>query len=176
MSFLLGKEHTLFRVRNGGDGLVLNFTDRKWTKPLVLLINNRSYSDAEIFPHAFRSFGLGKLVGQPTAGHVIGVRLITLLDGSTFRVPHISVSTSNGVNLERGGVDPDFLVDESPDEIARGIDAQLEKAVEVLQKDVAARKKNGTSGVASTPGGTAPATPMANPMPMSNAAPPARKD
>ena len=51
-------------------GPVLTATDRKWIKPLVLLINNRSYSDAEIFPHAFRSLGLGKLVGEPTGGFV----------------------------------------------------------------------------------------------------------
>ena len=50
LNYLGGKEHTIFRQRDGGEGLVLRSYDRKWTKPLVLLINNRSYSDAEIFP------------------------------------------------------------------------------------------------------------------------------
>ena len=59
-------------MSDGGEGTVLRPVDRKWTKPLVLLINNRSYSDAEIFPSAFRALNLGKLVGQPTGGHVIG--------------------------------------------------------------------------------------------------------
>jgi len=163
MSYLLGKEHTLFRPRNGGEGLVLNFNDRKWTKPLVLLINNRSYSDAEIFPHAFRTMGLGKLVGQPTAGHVIGMRVITLVDGSSFRVPHISVLTSKGVNLEREGVDPDVLVEEHPDQLARGLDVQLEKAVDVLRQDVVTRKTNGAAGIARTPA-NAPAGTSEQPM------------
>ena len=42
-------------------GLVLRSSDRKWTRPLTLLINNRSFSDAEIFPNAVRTLGLGKL-------------------------------------------------------------------------------------------------------------------
>src|SRR5262249_53206946 len=66
LNYLGGKEHTVFRQRYGGEGMVLRSYDRKWTRPLVLLINNRSYSDAEIFPNAFRALGLGKLVGQPT--------------------------------------------------------------------------------------------------------------
>src|SRR4029079_13930306 len=53
LNYLTGKEHTIFRMRNGGEGLVMRNYDRKWTKPLVVMINNRSYSDAEIFPHAF---------------------------------------------------------------------------------------------------------------------------
>ena len=60
LNYLTGKEHTVFRQRHGGEGLVLRSYDRKWAKPVSLLINNRSYSDAEIFPHAFRSVGLGK--------------------------------------------------------------------------------------------------------------------
>ena len=101
------KEHTFFQMRNGGEGLVLRSYDRKWTPPLVLLINNRSYSDAEIFPTAFRSLGLGKLVGQPTGGHVIGTSAIRLIDGTLFRVPRTGVYTLKGVNMEREGVTPD---------------------------------------------------------------------
>ena len=80
----------------------------------MLLINNRSYSDAEIFPHAFRTLGLGKLVGQPTGGLVIGTRSISLIDGSTFRIPRIGVTTLKGVNMEKEGVKPDVLVERIP--------------------------------------------------------------
>jgi tricorn protease len=141
LNYIGGKEHTYFRNRYGGQGLVLNFPDRKWTRPMVVLINNRSFSDAEIFPHAFRTLGLGKLVGQPTGGHVIGTRNITLIDGSTFRTPRIGVSTVKGINMEKEGVVPDFPVEQHPDQLARGIDAQLDKAVEVLSNEVVAGKK-----------------------------------
>src|SRR5207253_3138865 len=84
LNYLGGREHTFFLQRHGGVGAVLTSTDRRWNKPLALLINNRSYSDAEIFPHAFRTLGLGKLVGQPTGAHVIGTSRRRLIDGSLF--------------------------------------------------------------------------------------------
>jgi tricorn protease len=153
INYLAGKEHTVFTQRDGSSGLVLRSFDRKWTKPLVLLINNRSYSDAEIFPHAFRTWGLGKLVGEPTGGFVIGTRQIKLIDGSTFRTPRIGVHTVKGVNMEREGVMPDHLLEPHPDQLARGIDVQLQKAVEVLTGDVSAWRKSRPPVVSGTGGG-----------------------
>src|SRR5437660_3624503 len=117
LNYLAGREHTLFRQRDGGQGLVLRSNDRKWTRPLVLLINNRSYSDAEIFPSAFRTMGLGKLVGQPTGGYVIGTSAVRLIDGSLFRVPRLGVYTAKGVNMEKEGVPPDVAVEPHPDQL-----------------------------------------------------------
>ncbi len=141
LNYLGSREHTFFRHRHGGEGVVLRSYDRKWTKPAVLLINNRSYSDAEIFPHAFRTLGLGKLVGQTTGGYVIGTAGVRLIDGSVFRVPRIGVWTVQGTNMEKEGVRPDVEVVPHPDQLARGVDAQLERSVEVLQVEVAKWKK-----------------------------------
>jgi tricorn protease len=159
LNYLGYKEHAVFRNRYGGQGLVLRSYDRKWAKPLVLLINHRSYSDAEIFPNAFRTLGLGKLVGLPTGGQVIGTSSVRLIDGSTFRTPRIGVFTTKGVNMEREGVQPDVLVDEHPDQLAKGVDPQLDKAVEVLRQDVVAwkAKQQSAAGVASSPGEAKPA-------------------
>jgi tricorn protease len=162
LNYLGGKEHTYFVQRNGGTGAVLRSYDRKWSKPLVLLINNRSYSDAEIFPSAFRHLNLGKLVGQPTGGFVIGTSSIRLIDGSSFRIPRTGVFTSKGINMEKEGVKPDVVVEPHPDQVAKGIDVQLNKAVEVLVQDVAEWKKN-KGGVAFKPGETAPAPPVVAP-------------
>src|SRR5205807_3092980 len=104
LNYLGGREHTLFRQRYGGEGLVLRPADRKWTKPLVLLINNRSYSDAEIFPSAFKTLGLGKVVRQATGAHVIGTIQVRLIDGSTCRIPQLGVCNVKGVNMEKVGV------------------------------------------------------------------------
>jgi tricorn protease len=150
LNYLGAREHTFFRQRDGGEGFVLRPYDRKWTKPLVVLINNRSYSDAEIFPNAFRTLGLGKLVGEPTGGFVIGTGAVRLVDGSMFRIPRIGVYTSKGINMEKEGVQPDVLVEPHPDQLAKGIDAQLDKAVDVLQEEVIAFKKKASGGVAST--------------------------
>lgn len=141
LNYLTGKEHTIFRQRNGGEGLVLRNFDRKWSKPVSLLINNRSYSDAEIFPHAFRSVGLGKIVGQATGGHVIGTYQIQLIDGSSFRVPRTGVYTTKGVNMEKEGVQPDIAVEQTVADWYRGHDTQLSEALKVVQSDVVAWKK-----------------------------------
>ena len=163
LNYLGAKEHTFFRQRDGGEGLVLRSYDRKWTKPSVVLINNRSYSDAEIFPSAFRTLGLGKVIGQATGGFVIGTSQIRLIDGSTFRTPRTGVFNVKGVNMEKEGVAPDIAVEAIPEDLVRGTDAQITKAVEVLLQDVAAWKKaRGT--VASTPGSGGP-MPVTTPIP-----------
>jgi tricorn protease len=165
LSYLTGKEHTLFHQRDGSSGLALNSDDRRWTKPLVLLINNRSFSDAEIFPHAFRTMGLGKLVGQATGGQVIGTREIQLIDGSAFRTPRIGVTTHKGVNMDKEGVLPDIAVEAHPDQLARGQDAQLERAVEVLTQDMLAWKKTRPPIAGSNSGASPGAGPRLVPMP-----------
>ncbi|HWG43520.1 MAG TPA: S41 family peptidase [Gemmataceae bacterium] len=174
LNYLGSHEHTIFKQRDGGQGLVLRSHDRKWNKPLVLLINNRSYSDAEIFPNAFRTLGLGKLVGQPTGGYVIGTGQVSLIDGTIFRIPRIGVYTTKGVNMDKEGVQPDVAVDTHPDQLAKGVDAQLDKAVEVLQADVLAWKKKNQASVVSKPGGSGPVTPMVSPTPMVPLMPPAK--
>ena len=169
LNYLGAKEHTLFRHRDGGEGLVMRSYDRKWTKPSTVLINNRSYSDAEIFPSAYRAMGLGKVVGQATGGLVIGTTETMLIDGSRFRLPRTGVFTARGVNMEKEGVQPDVAVDAPPEELAKGTDPQLKRAVEVLGVEVAEWKKAKT-GIATAPAavGTttaAPATGMGTPKP-----------
>lgn len=136
LNYLGAQDHTRFLHRGGDNGAVLRSYDRKWTKPIILLINNRSYSDAEIFPNAFKTLGIGKLVGQPTGGMVIGTGTAKLIDGSTFRIPRIGVYTNRGVDMDTVGVSPDILVEPSPDQLKKGIDIQLQKAVEVILKDL----------------------------------------
>ena len=172
LNYLSGKEHTFFRQRDGGEGLVLRNHDRKWTKPLVVMCNNRSYSDAEIFPHAFRTLGLGKVVGQATGGFVIGTTSMRLIDGSQFRLPRTGVYTVKGVNMEKEGVIPDVSVEVTPADWAKGIDTQLAKAVEVVRVDVTAWKKTrtGTATAATLsptppPSRTPPTGPTSTPAP-----------
>jgi tricorn protease len=171
LNYLAGKEHTLFRQRDGGSGLVLRSDQRRWTKPLVVMANNRSYSDAEIFPHAFRSMGLGKLVGEATGGFVIGTTSIGLIDGSRFRIPRTGVFTQSGVNMEKQGVVPDVAVAISPEDWAKGIDTQLLRAVDVVAVDVrewkARKDGNAITGPATSrpPVGSPPSCKPVAPLP-----------
>ncbi|CAM1352277.1 S41 family peptidase [Tenacibaculum insulae] len=107
------------------------------TKPVVALCNENSYSNAEIFSHAFKNLGLGKLVGQPTFGAVVSTGSARLQNGAIrmpFRAWFVKKSGKNMEN-EAPAV-PDYLVKNAPGWKNRGEDAQLKKAVEVLLKDV----------------------------------------
>ncbi len=118
------------------DGLRQTQPEFAWTKPIVLLIDEESYSDAEIFPAGFRSLGLGKIVGVPTPGYVIGTMEGTLVDGTTFRLPSWGWYTLDGKNMENLGVPPDILVENEPEEVVAGKDHQLEVAIQTILKQL----------------------------------------
>jgi tricorn protease len=108
--------------------------------PMVVMQNERSASDAEMFPAGFKALGLGKVIGVPTMGAVIGTGSYTLLDGSTIRTPGSGVWTVTSQNMENYGVPPDVYVDNTPADFIAGRDVQLEKAVETLRAELATRK------------------------------------
>lgn len=108
-----------------------------WTKPTIALCNQNSYSNAEIFSHAYKELKLGKLVGTPTFGAVISTGGKTLIDGSYVRVPFRGwYVKSSEKNMDFTPAMPDIVIDNYPDEKAKGTDSQLKKAVEELLKQL----------------------------------------
>ncbi|MEO9571298.1 MAG: S41 family peptidase [Polaribacter sp.] len=107
------------------------------TKPTIALCNENSYSNAEIFSHAYKNFGLGKLVGQPTFGAVISTGGYGLTNGYV-RMPFRAWYTAKtGENMENEApAVPDYLIKNTPGWGDRGEDDQLKKAVEVLLNDI----------------------------------------
>ncbi|MCD6325925.1 PD40 domain-containing protein [bacterium] len=106
-------------------------------KPMVTMTNEYSFSDAEIFPYSFRKLGLGKLVGRPTGGGVIGTGGIRLLNGSYFRIPSSGCFTLEGETLENMGIEPDIYVENPPEQdFSTTSDKQLETAVEELLRQL----------------------------------------
>ncbi|HEX4592595.1 MAG TPA: S41 family peptidase [Gemmataceae bacterium] len=114
--------------------------------PMVVMENERSTSDAEVFPDGFKTLKLGKVVGMTTYGAVIGTGSYSLMDGSTIRTPGSGLWNVNGTNLENYGVPPDVLVDNTPDDFLKNRDAQIEKAVEVLKEEIKSGKKPAAGG------------------------------
>ena len=112
--------------------------------PKVVLQNWRSASNAEMFPAGFRALGLGKVIGTPTMGAVIGTGSYSLIDGSTVRTPGVGVYLADvkHTNMENYGVQPDIRVDNSPEENLAGRDRQLETAVEELMKQLGGPRRN----------------------------------
>lgn len=104
-----------------------------WTKPSIAMCNENSYSNAEIFSHAYKTLDVGTLVGQPTFGAVISTGGWTLQDGSYVRMPFRAwYVKATEENMEHGPAVPDILVENPPAYKAKNIDPQLKRAVEEL--------------------------------------------
>jgi len=138
--------HAITRSRGSGEGYP---QDRKvyasWSKPVVIMCNEHSFSNAEIVSHAVKQIGRGRLVGMRTAGGVISTGSQRLLDGSSIRMPTRGwYLATTGEDMELNGCEPHFAFWNDPTwSSPGGEDAQLTKAVEVLAEDVAAEKAKG---------------------------------
>lgn len=135
VSWLLVKPYSVNVPRSGyPSGAPFGLGRQAWDKPIVVLMGDSSFSNAEMFPYSMRINGLAKLVGVPTPGYVIGTNGLPLVDGTSARMPFIGVYRKDGTSLENMGERPDYLVPWSNDDYFRGKDPQLEKAIELLVK------------------------------------------
>jgi len=137
LQLLSGRE---YQYTVGRDAGVRQPRPQNFYGPMVVMQNERSGSNAEMFPAGFRALGLGKVIGVPTAAAVIGTGSYTLLDGSTIRTPGTGVWLATGENMENFGVPPDVYIDNTPATHLQKRDAQIEKAVAVLRQEIAKKK------------------------------------
>jgi tricorn protease len=105
---------------------------QRYNGPVNMLCNEKSFSNAEIISHAFKTLGRGTLVGQQTYGGVISTGAFTLMDGTRVRQPFRGWYLLDGTDMENNGAVPDIIVDQTPQDEAAGRDRQLEAAVEDL--------------------------------------------
>jgi len=150
MTALTQPVHAITKSRGSGEGYP---QDRKiyasWTKPIILMCNEHSFSNAEILAHAVKQVGRGRLVGMRTAGGVISTGSVGLLDGSSVRMPMRGwYLVSTGEDMELNGCTPDIAMWNDP----MGPDAQLARAVRELAADVKAEHDKG--GVKIVPAAT----------------------
>lgn len=109
----------------------------RWTKPSIVVQNEGNYSDAHCFPNAYRTLGLGKTVGMPVPGTCTAVWWEVLQDRSLFfGIPQVTLVDVAGDPLENKHFAPDFEIDNEPRLEAEGRDQQVEKAVEVLLREL----------------------------------------
>ena len=143
LASLTRKSHAYTIPRAGGAGYP---NDRliapSWTRPVAVICNQNSFSNAEIFSHAIKNLGRGPLIGVTTAGGVISTGGSTLLDGSSIRVPFRGWYTiPDGVDMELHGAVPDLVVRSLPGDEEAGNDRQLQAACQRLLEDLPARRR-----------------------------------
>jgi tricorn protease len=111
--------------------------------PTILVTNQHSLSDAEDFTEGYRTLGLGKVVGEPTAGWIIFTSSVQLIDGSAVRLPFSRIDDHEGKNMELVPRKVDIPVTRQLGE-GNKKDSQLDAAVKELigQLDKAGVKTN----------------------------------
>ena len=107
-----------------------------WNRPISVVINQNSFSNAEIFAHSIKTIGRGKIIGTQTYGGVISTGSFSLIDGTTVRRPFRGWYLPDGTDMESHGTIPDIAVSQTPMDEIRGIDRQLETAVDTMLKDL----------------------------------------
>jgi carboxyl-terminal processing protease len=101
---------------------------------LVVLTSARTASAAEIFAAALRDAGRARTLGERTCGCVLAIRARhPLPDGGLLDVSEMDYRTARGVRLEGVGIAPDETVAPTRDDLKRGIDPALLRAVRLLK-------------------------------------------
>lgn len=134
LQFLSQKPYAQWKYRNGKLAPQPNFGPA--AKPIVLLINEQSLSDAEVTAAGFKELGLGKIIGTETYRWIIFTSAGRLVDGSSYRLPSWGCYTLSGDNLEHTGVAPDIYVKEDFKDRLTGKQPQLDEAIAEILKDL----------------------------------------
>ena len=100
---------------------------------VVMLVNEFTNSAGEMAAQFAKDTKLATLVGEKTMGNVLGSTTFNVGGGYTLYMPIVGWYSPNGNYTEGTGVQPDVLVDNGPEDLARGSDAQLNRALDVLQ-------------------------------------------
>ncbi|MFK7748064.1 MAG: S41 family peptidase [Kordia sp.] len=134
LNFLRQKQYLNWKYREGKLTSQSNFN--YGDKPIVLLINEQSLSDAEMTAAGFKELKMGTIVGTETYRWIIFTTSRRLVDGSTYRLPTWGCYTLDGKDLEMTGVAPDVYIGENFKERLENKTPQLDKAIEIILKEL----------------------------------------
>jgi len=107
--------------------------------PKILLIDQYSASDGDLFAYAFKKHKMGTIIGRRTWGGVIGISgTLPFIDGTELRKPEFATysADSSAWIVEGIGVEPDIAVDNDPSREYLGTDDQLDKAIAVAKEQL----------------------------------------
>lgn len=134
LRFLSQRPYLKWQYRGGKRAPQSNFAPA--AKPIVLLINEQSLSDAEMTAAGFKALKLGKIIGNETYRWIIFTSAKGLVDGSNYRLPSWGCYTMDGQDLEQTGVAPDILVKNTVQDRMENKDPQLERAIKEILDNI----------------------------------------
>ncbi len=129
------RRHVLSFDRNWGGG-IWTYPDKVLNGPFVVLTNEFAGSDGDIFPQAVQLEKLAPVIGERSWGGVIGMNsLRPLVDGGVVTMSQTAWwDPRDGWSLENRGVIPDIEVQNMPQDLARGVDTQLDRGIAEVMK------------------------------------------
>ncbi|MEN9686197.1 MAG: hypothetical protein RLZZ28_1983 [Bacteroidota bacterium] len=134
INLLLNPQQAYWNMRYGKD---LKSPSASIQGPKVMLIDETAGSGGDMLPWMFRKFKVGTLVGKRTWGGLVGILgFPEFIDGGSVTAPNVAIWTKDGFIVENVGVAPDIEVEQTPAEIIKGNDLQLQKAIEVALKEL----------------------------------------
>lgn len=134
LRFLSQRSYLQWKYREGQLTKQSNFAPAD--KPIVLLVNEQSLSDAEMTAQGFKALKLGKIIGNETYHWIIFTSGAGLVDGSFIRLPSWGCYTLDGKDIELNGVQPDIKVINTFEDKLNGKDPQLDTAIEEILKQI----------------------------------------
>jgi tricorn protease len=134
LKFLSQRSYLQWKYREGKLSNQPNFGPSD--KPIILLTNEQSLSDAEMTAQGFKALKLGKIIGTGTYRWIIFTSGAGLVDGSFVRLPGWGCYTLDGKDLEMNGVQPDILVPMNFEDRINKRDPQLDRAIEEILKQL----------------------------------------
>lgn len=111
------------------------------TGPIAVITNEYNGSDGEAFVEHFKARKLGTVIGVPSWGGLVGIlnRQLTIDNGTVEQSNNAFYNDQGRWLVESHGADPDIVLDNDPASASAGRDAQLERAIEELQKQIKAK-------------------------------------
>ena len=111
LDYLLPKGDLFIAIDKSGREEVTKSDNMSLDAPICVLINNETYSEAEIFAAVIKEYQWGKLIGLPTTGKTRTQHIIEVSDGSAILLSTRSYLTAGGTDIaQSGGVVPDMVV------------------------------------------------------------------
>ena len=133
-------ERRMWGMTQPREGKPLRDPERVFVGPWVVLINEDTGSNGEMFAEAIKILKLAPVIGMRTWGGAIGIEPHqNLIDGGSVTPPQFGLyGLDDRWLIEGRGVEPDIEVQNMPGDVMRGKDAQLDAGIDHVMKEIKA--------------------------------------
>ncbi len=137
--FIIDKlERKLMYLTQTRDFKTMRYPHGTFTGPIVVLIDEETGSDGEVFSQHIKDLKIATVIGTRTWGGLIGIiNILPLIDGGSVTQSNVGFANLKGEwVVENHGVEPDILVEQDPIKVLKGEDPQLDFGINYILKEI----------------------------------------